>query len=403
MPNGNMSYQRDSKNPLKKKRRWLKPLLIVIAIVAIVGGFFAWKTGFILSKISTKGSAGLLSSLVHAVPGVSDTLKGENEGRINILLLAMRGADDPAGGNLADTIEVLSIEPKENKASLISIPRDFFVDNPAVGYKTKLNAVYALGEKDGAGKGITNMEKVVGDVTGLTIHYGVSVNYNAFTQFINAIGGLKITLSEPFEESVQFNQAHVCDSFFTVPTGKYDTKTKKYFSEKDQVYKTRVIRTYPLCTAPAKTLECGGYFKLPAGTQTLDATKALCYARSRETSNDFERAKRQQEIITAIKDNLLSAGTLTDFTKLNGILDSLGNNVKTDMQAWEMKRLYDVYSQMKDYTLYQRVIDSSDDSEVGLVYGVLDPTSGAILLPKGDNYDRIHQLFQNIFTAAPVK
>ena len=150
-------------------------------------------------------------------------------------------------------------------------------------------------------------------------------------------------------------------------------------------------------------MECGGDFKLPAGTQTLDATKALCYARSRETSNDFERAKRQQEIITAIKDNLLNAGTLTDFTKLNGILNSLGDNVKTDMQAWEMKRLYDVYSQMKDYKLYQRVIDSSDDSEVGLVYGVQDPTFGDILVPKGDNYDRIHQLFQNIFTAASAK
>lgn len=401
--NGATNYQRDSKSPLKKKKRWLKPLLIVIAIFVIVGGFFAWKTGFILSKISTKGGAGLLSSLAHAIPGVSNNLKGENEGRINILLLGMRGADDPAGGNLADSIEVLSIEPKENKASLISIPRDLFVYNPAVGYKTKLNAAYAYGEKNGAGQGISNMEKAIGDVTGLTIHYGVSVNYDAFTQFINAIGGLKITLSEPFEESIQFNQPHVCDSFFTVPTGKYDTKTKKYFSQETQAYKTRVIHSYPLCTAPASTLECGGDFKLPAGTQTLDATKALCYARSRETSNDFERAKRQQEIITAIKDNLLNAGTLTDFTKLNGILNSLGDNVKTDMQAWEMKRLYDVYSQMKDYTLYQRVIDSSDDSEVGLVYGAQDPTFGDILVPKGDNYDRIHQLFQNIFTAAPAK
>ena len=387
----------------KQKKRWVMPLIIVIAIFVVVAGFFAWKTGFILSKISTKGTSGLLSSLTHVIPGANNAIKGENDGRINILLLGMRGADDPAGGNLADSIEVLSIEPKDNKASLMSIPRDLFVDNPAVGYKTKINAAYAFGEKNGSGQGITNMEKVIGDVTGLTIHYGISVNYNAFTQFINAIGGLKITLSEPFEESVQFDQTHVCDSFFTVPTGKYDNKTKKYFSKATQTYKTRVTRSYPLCTAPADTLECGGNFKLPAGEQTLDATKALCYARSRETSNDFQRAKRQQEIITAIKDNLLSAGTLTDFTKLNGILNSLGDNIKTDMQAWEMKRLYDLYSKMKDYTLYQRVIDSSDDPEVGLVYGVQDPTFGDILVPKGDNYDRIKQLFQNIFTAASAK
>jgi len=385
----------------KQKKRWLKPLLIVIIIFIVVAGFFAWKTGFILSKISTKGTGGLLSSLTHVIPGVNNTIKGEKDGRINILLLGMRGANDPNGGTLADSIEVLSIDPKDNKAALMSIPRDLFVDNPVAGYKTKINAVYALGEQKGSGQGISNMEQVVGSITGIPIQYGISINYDAFTQFINALGGLKITLDNPFEESVQFDQPQICDSFFTVPTGKYQNKTKKVHNPlTGAVIGTRVTKSYPLCTAPADTLECGGDFKLPAGTQTLSAAQALCYARSRETSNDFERAKRQQQIITAIKDNLLSAGTLTDFNKMNGILNSLGDNVKTDMQAWEMKRLYDLYSQMKGYTLYQRVIDSSDDPEVGLVYGVQDPTSGDILLPKGDNYDKIQQLFQNIFASS---
>jgi LCP family protein required for cell wall assembly len=380
---------------LKKKKKWLIPLLIIVAIVVFILGFFAWKTGYILNKISTKG--GVIQSLIHTIPGIDNSIKGEKEGRINILLLAMRGANDPAGGTLADTIEVFSIEPKSNKTSLISLPRDLFVNNPAVGYKTKINAVYAYGEQKSAGQGIAYMEQAVGEVAGIPIHYAVSINYDAFTKLIDAMGGVKITLSEPFEESVQFNQAQPCDSYFTVPTGKYENKTKRYFSKTAQMYKTRVTKSYPLCTVSPEKLECGGDFKLPAGTQTLNSTQALCYARSRETSNDFERAKRQQQIISAIKDTLLSAGTLTDFGKLNNILDSLGDNVKTDMKAWEIKRLYDLYSQMTGYTLQQKVVDSSNDSEVGLVYGMQDPTFGDILVPKGDNFDRFHQLFQNIF------
>lgn len=377
------------------KKLWFKILLFFIIILAAAAGVFAWKTGSIITKI-TKG--GLLSSLVHTlpVPGVNNQLKGEADGRINVLLMGMRGANDPAGGNLADSIELASFDPKDNKVALMSVPRDLFVDNPATGNKTKLNAVYAYGEQKG-GQGIEDMEQVVGKITGLPIQYGVVVNYDAFTKLVTSIGGVTVTLGQPFEEAEQFDQPHPCDSFFTVPTGKVDEKTK--VSHKTGL--TKIIKTYPLCTAPPDTLECGGDFKLPAGTQTLNAQQALCYARSRETSNDFERAKRQQIILQAIKDKMLNLGTLANFSKMNDILNNLGDNVKTDMQPWELKRFYDLYSQMGNYTMYTRVIDDSDDPEVGLLYGEKDPTAGDILLPKGDNYSQIQHLFQNIFTLTP--
>ena len=82
-------------------------------------------------------------------------------------------------------------------------------------------------------------------------------------------------------------------------------------------------------------------------------------------------------------------------------MDSLGNNFTTDMQPWEIKRLYDIYTQMKGYQLYQRVIDATNDPEVGLVYGQKDPVAGDVLLPDGGNYDRIQSLFKNIFTLSP--
>ncbi|MFA4817398.1 MAG: LCP family protein [Parcubacteria group bacterium] len=378
----------NQKNPEKKKvklfkRKWFRLFLVLTGIVLIVGGVMAWKTGGILNKIS---SGGLFNSLIHSLPGVKDELKGEKDGRINLALLGMRGENIPGGGTLADTIMILSIVPKENKISMISIPRDLYVDNPVWGNKTKINAVYAAGEENGKKQGLPEMERVLSDVTGLPISYGASLNFEGFKQVINAIGGVEITLAQPFEEAVQFDEPHVCDpNVFTVPTGTYEIKKNK---------RGKITATYPLCTNPNK--ECGGDFKLPAGKQTLMGDQALCYARSRATSNDFERAKRQQQIIQLFKEKLLSAGTLTDFGKLNGILDSLGDNVRSDLQAWEMKRFYELYTGMQNPQTFQRVLENSGE---GLLYNPPETKeTGYILLPIGDNYDKIREMAKNIFT-----
>lgn len=381
-------YSSSQKSPEKKKvklfkRKWFRLFLALAGIILIVGGVMAWKTGGILNKIT---GGGLFNSLIHSLPGVKDELKGEKDGRINLMLLGMRGENIPGGGTLADTIMILSIIPKENKISMISIPRDLYVDNPVWGNKTKINAVYAAGEENGKKQGLPEMEKVLSDVTGLPIEYGVSINFTGFKQLIDAIGGVEITLAQPFEEAVQFDEPHVCDpNVFTVPTGTYEIKKNK---------RGKITATYPLCTNPHK--ECGGDFRLPAGKQTLMGDQALCYARSRATSNDFERAKRQQQIIQLVKEKLLSAGTLTDFGKLNGILNSLGDNVRSDLQAWEMKKFYDLYTGMQNPQTYQRVLENSEE---GLLYNPPQTKeTGYILLPIGDNYNKIREMAKNIFT-----
>jgi polyisoprenyl-teichoic acid--peptidoglycan teichoic acid transferase len=371
------------------KKKWFKVLFALVLILGITGGFFAWKTGMVLTKIS-KG--GLLSSLVHNIPGVKDELKGEEEGIINVALLGMRGEGVEGGGLLADTIMVISVKPKENKASIISIPRDLYVTVPGTQDKQKINAVHAYGEGQGKGKGLEAMKTVLSEVTGLPIYYAASINFAGFKQLINAIGGVDVTLNSAFEESMQFNEAKVCDGrVFTEPTGKYETK--KY---KTRSGKIKIAAQYPLCTNPDK--ECGGDFKLSAGKQTLNGDQALCFARSRVTSNDFERAKRQQLIMQAVKDKMTNIGTLADFSKINEILNTLGNNARSDMQLWEMQRFYDIYKQVPNPEIYQRVLE---DSEEGLLYYPGESAAGYILLPRGDSYDRIHEMAQNIFNLSP--
>ena len=166
-----------------KKGGKKKIIFIVLGILLLIGGVIFWKTGGLLNKISTQG--GIFSSIAKSLPGVENNLKGEKEGRINILLLGMRGENVPGGGTLADTIMVASIKPADNKVAFLSIPRDLYVDNPNLGAKSKINAVYALGQQDGKNAGISSMKEVVGKIVGQEIHYAVVINFKGFTDLGN--------------------------------------------------------------------------------------------------------------------------------------------------------------------------------------------------------------------------
>jgi polyisoprenyl-teichoic acid--peptidoglycan teichoic acid transferase len=343
-----MSIFRSERETGKKKfykKKWFKLLAIVIVIVVAVGGYFSWKTGFTMNKIS-----GSKNSVLGSLLGSGTTPQSE-EGRINILLLGMRGANDPHGGLLADSIMVASFDTKDNKVALISVPRDLYVQIPGTSERGKLNSVYAHWEGGGQGQGIPKMEEMMGTITGLKIDHAVSINFDGFKQLIDTVGGVDVKLAKPFSEMKQFVEGN----------------------------------------------ECGGTFTLPAGTDHLNGDKALCYARARETTNDFDRSKRQQVILKALKDKLVSLGTLADFSKVNNILNIIGNNVKTDLTPDEMKGFYDQYSSMKEADITQRVFDNS---EKGLLK-VPESNSGQgyILIPIAgqDNYSQIQDACRNIF------
>jgi len=386
---------------MNKHRGW-RIFGFFLILLLIAGGVFFWKTGFVLNKIS-QGDANIFGSLVKSLPGVEKKLTGEDAGRINILLLGMRGEGVVGGGLLADTIMVLSIHPKQDendttRASLISIPRDLYVKVPGREEQQKINAVYALGEEQALHRGgIEDMRTMVGEVSGLDIPYAITINFQGFKDLVNAVGGVTITLDKPFEEGLQFRGLKKrCDGVkYTVFSGEYE---EKRIQRKNGTYYANPKR-YPLCFEKVSgqvtaELECGGTFKLPAGVNLLDGEKALCYARARETSSDFARAERQQQIINLIKEKALSLGTLTDFSKISAMMDSLGNNVSTNMEAWEMKRLFDLYQKAGDTgNINQKVLSTA---EGGLLYFPdrdRYPGAGSIILPLGDNYDSIHELF----------
>lgn len=387
----------------EKKRRfkWWYIALGILGIVLIGGGIIFWKAGMTIGKISV-GKDGFLKNIVKTLPGVDKKLDGEDEGRINILLLGMRGENVTGGGLLADTIMVLSIHPKNDtiegdaaKASLVSVPRDFYVKVPNKDWQAKINAVYAEGEsRSHGGGGMEDMRTIVSEITGQNIPYSVAINFEGFKEIVDAVGGITVTLDQPFTENLQFRGLEQrCDGVrYTIPSGNYE---EKRIRRKNGTYYLNPKR-YPLCYAKVnpEDLECDGKLSLPVGESQLDGEKALCFARARYGSSDFDRAKRQQQVIEAVKKKALSIGTLSDFEKINDLLNGLGNNVLTNLEGWEMKRLFDMYQKMGDVTPVSKVLDTTEE---GLLYHPeTTKETGYILLPVGDNYDKIREMFAKL-------
>jgi len=370
-----------------KKKKWI----IIIIIVFLLGGCVFGATK-VVNKFAPNSK--VLKSLVKSLPLVENKLDGEEEGRINVVLLGMRGKGVVGGGTLADTIMVASIKKQENpdgqdsyKVSMVSVPRDLYVTMPGTTSNMKINSVYHYGEEKGDGQGMEAMKQILEDVTGQKMHYGIEVNFAGFKEIVDALGGVEVDLPEQFIEPIQFHEEKVCDGdkggVFTVKSGNFQSKID---------YRGKVVAQYPLCYN--STEECGGIFTVPAGVSILDGEKALCYVRARVTSSDFDRARRQQEVIGQLKKKAFSMGILTDFGKLQELFKAVSGNMNTDMELWEMQRFFDLYQKMDtNMQVEHKVLENSEE---GLLYSHEGDERGYILMPRGDTYDKIREMFANI-------
>ena len=151
---------------------------------------------------------------------------------------------------------------------------------------------------------------IVSRVTGLYIDHTISVDHAAFKEIVDILGGIDIYLKEPFVE----NQQWVAGGDIGSPSGFFSIETQAATSSNGTATKTQ-----------------RWVFKIPAGTSHLDGKTALYYARARYSSSDFDRARRQQQILVAIKDKALSLGFWGNPVKIFNLMDSVAKNVRTDI------------------------------------------------------------------------
>jgi len=208
--------------------------------------------------------------------------------RVNILLLGIDKRPDEQYAR-TDTMILVTIDPANKTAGMLSLPRDLWVEIPGY-YESRINTAYYLGEKDAyPGGGPALAMKTVQYNFGVPVHFFVEVDFNGFREIVDTLDGLDINVPKTLDDP-------------TFPSENY------------------------------------GYdpFHIDAGLQHLDGATALKYARTRHIDSDFGRAKRQQQVLIAIKDKALQLGLIP---KIPELWTTMGSTMKTDLQLVDILEL----------------------------------------------------------------
>lgn len=327
---------------LKGARRHVKraALILGLALVSAIG-FLGVKALIALQQITERNLNGGALALQDNIDPTQ--LKGEGDGRVNVLAIGIGGAGHP-GGQLADTIMIISIDPINNTTSMLSIPRDLYLKVPGY-YSMRINEVHAAGEDNkqqkAKGGGPTLLGENLERILGIPIHYYVRVDFQGFIQAVDTVGGLDIDVKEP-----------VFDPFIEDKFG-----SNKYG------------------------------FTIKPGQHHLDGRSALQYGRSRKTSSDFARAGRQQEVLVALKNKVLSLSTLANPLKVSNLISAAGNHVRTDLSIDEIMKLLQIAKRIDNTSINYFVLTNAGDN-----YLASRNIGGAsVLIPKAglDNFSQI--------------
>ncbi len=324
-----------------------KTALVLVALVVATGAFYGYK--FYRAKNNLLAGGGAAPAVCDGDVPVS-VLNKEGDGRVNVLLLGI-GGDGHEGADLTDTIMIASIDPVTDKIDLLSIPRDLWVRIPGDG-SHKINQAYADAKATSAAKdhsgqvrdGIKTIDATLENVLGIPIHYHAVIDFKAFEDIVNNLGG--VDASVPKELSAY---------------------------EVFWIEGSRPARYYTLNVQP--------------GLQHFDGTRALYFARERHNDSDFVRGERQRLLLTAIKDKALSLGTFSNPVRVSSLLDSLGKDVYTDFDTGSFKCIYKETSQ----------VSSSNIKSLDLVTPPHDLLTTAnlgglsVVVPKAGTYD-----YQNV-------
>ena len=265
--------------------------------------------------------------------------------RLSVLILGIRGEDDiEDGGLLTDTMLLASIDKKTKNGFIVSIPRDLWLDmnislkdGKPFHLTGKINEAYARGLEHGQGLSLTS--QAVSRITGVPIDRAIVFDFNAFKDIVDILGGIDIVLAQPFSEPKQW----------------------------------------------------GDGFSLPAGLNHLDGEKSLYYARSRYSSSDFDRARRQQEVIFAIKKKASEQGLLKTTKLATDLLEKLKDDVRTNISFWEIPDLLSLASDINSSALKHAVLTTEN-----LLMETHNPKGEYILLPKTGDFKAMREYFKGL-------
>lgn len=252
------------------------------------------------------------------------------EGTINILLL---GSDQPSVKNVGrtDIIIVASVYPDIPAVTLLSIPRDFYAWIPGEGFN-KINTAFEYGERHGyPGGGPALIRATIEYNFGIRAHYYARVGFDGFVQIVDTLGGVDVAVECPLSDTFPDPDS---------PTGQTDVDW------------------------------------LP-GIHHLDGKHALWYARSRWSTSDFDRNRRQQQLLGGIYRQIMSVNVIPRIPELWGALTEA---VSTDLRIGDLVYLASVGSRLDVANVKSRFVGP------GVLQSWRAPNGASVLVP---NYEAL--------------
>lgn len=260
---------------------------------------------------------------------------------INILALGIGGGEHE-GPNLTDTIIFAHIDPFKNTVKLVSIPRDIWIPD----LKSKINTAYSTGESNNK-QGISYSKAVFEKVLGQKIQYSIIVNFSAFTKLIDLLGGVDVDVKNSFDD-------------FEYPI---EGKENDLCGHSEDEILLLATSSSQLDAFPCRYMD----FHVDKGKNHMTGETALRFVRSRHGSGsegtDFARSARQHLVISAVREKLLSLGTILNPVKLVSIFNLLKDNINTDIPSSEFDDFIRLAQRMGNATITNTVIDNGNDKE----------------------------------------
>lgn len=339
----------EHKEQQRRRALWLRIAIWAGVIVVAVGGV----------GIGAKALVDMNVIKVTQIMEVAGTpLPTDEYGHTNVLLLGT-GDETHDGVDLTDTIIIASIDKKTRSAAMISVPRDLYLRTGRMG-AGRINALYrdfkywlmrneGLDE-DAAGRAA--MRELADELSltfGIQIHHVAKVDFVAFVQAVDALGGVDVV----------------------VPKDLYDPE-------------------YPGPNYSYQT------FSILSGPQHLDGETALKYARSRHSTSDFDRSRRQQDIIAALAEKAKSDGTLTNPSRITSLLRIMDQHVATTLTFREMVTLAKLGSDIDRSKIVS--VQFNTDGPGGFLYPPPRDQFGgaAVLIP--NSWDEVRTFMRLVLT-----
>lgn len=310
----------------------LKNKKIIVIIIGIVCLFFALV--FIVKPIR-QGATVLAGVMFDKSIGV----KNEN-GIVRIALLGSGGGEHE-GPDLTDTIMIASLDTKNNRVSIFSIPRDFWIKEK----DEKINTVYAHAKIEDKNTALSEITKSLSTISGKDIHYAFLIEFDGFVKVVDELGGIEVDVENAFVDK-------------EYPVGGKEQDTCGRSEEELELLSTASsqLDAFP-CRYKSISFE--------KGKVRMDGNTALEFVRSRHATGhegtDFARSKRQQQILSAIKEKGFSLGVLANPAKVLNIYGIISDHIRTDISEGELDDFIKLAQKMKEAQIATHVLDYGDE------------------------------------------